>query len=114
MLTGEVLDIAAPGLLANDYSGIGALEILSFSAVSDGLLNLLANGSLTFTPDSGFVGTTVFTYTLGDALGRTSVATVRIEVEPNGVPVAPTAWLLLGGLAVLRRNSRRRAGTVAR
>ena len=106
MLVGDILNIGPPGLLANDVSGVGPLQVVSFGAISDGLLNLLVDGSVSFTPNAGFTGTTMFTYTMSDALGRLDSAMVQIEVRGSVVPVVPTLALLLTGIVAMRRRAR--------
>lgn len=104
ILAGDILDIGPPGLLANDFSGVGSLSVVSFTTISDGLLSLLTDGSVTFAPNAGFIGTTMFSYTMRDALGRFSTAMVEIEVQGNAVPVPPAAALMVAGLVAMRRR----------
>ncbi|HNP52331.1 MAG TPA: PKD domain-containing protein, partial [Nitrosomonas nitrosa] len=48
---------AAGGLLANDTDADGdALSVVSFAAPSNGTLNVAADGSFTYNPNTGFVG----------------------------------------------------------
>ncbi|MDD9923031.1 MAG: Ig-like domain-containing protein, partial [Boseongicola sp.] len=47
-----------------------------------------ANGSFIYTPNAGFIGTDVFTYTLSDGLSTTAPISVEIEVENQ----APGGW----------------------
>ncbi len=42
--------------------------MLSFEAPANGSLNLVTDGSFTYTPDAGFVGTEVLTYTVSDGI----------------------------------------------
>ncbi|MBT7298118.1 MAG: tandem-95 repeat protein, partial [Victivallales bacterium] len=75
------LDVAAPGVLAND-SGAGG-EVLTAAKVTDpahGTLALNANGSFTYTPDAGYAGPDSFTYKANDGVDDSSVATVTITV----------------------------------
>lgn len=50
--------------------------------VADGVVKLLSNGALLFTPNATFLGTTSFDYTASDGMGGTSIATVTIDVTP--------------------------------
>ena len=78
---GRTLTVPAPGVLANDTAGTTAVLV---SGPDNGQVTLRPDGSFTFTPRKGFVGTTTFRYTatLG---GQTSApATVTITVtEPE-------------------------------
>lgn len=89
----NVLTVAAPGVLENDYDIDG--DVLSATLrtnVSHGVLVLLSDGSFTYTPDQDFFGTDSFTYTLlshpQPDSGWTDWATVTITVTPvNDAPV---------------------------
>ncbi|MBK8385740.1 MAG: cadherin-like domain-containing protein [Candidatus Accumulibacter sp.] len=87
--TGKTLEIAAPGLLANDHDGDG--DALSVSLLNvkglKGTLTPYADGHFSFTPTAGFTGTTSFSYKVSDGLGGSDSATVKIDV------IAPTAAL---------------------
>jgi hypothetical protein len=48
----------------------------------NGTLDLNPDGTFTYTPDPGFVGTDTFTYTLTDPIGASDTATVTIKVAP--------------------------------
>ena len=77
------LMVSAPGVLAND-SDPQALpltaELLTYPA--DGQLALNANGSFTYWPNAGFIGTDSFTYQASDGLVTSAPATVTITVNP--------------------------------
>jgi ELWxxDGT repeat protein/predicted outer membrane repeat protein len=81
---GQVLTVAALGVLANDTDADG--DVLS-AALADGpkhgSLVLRSDGSFEYTPEPGFRGTDTFTYWASDSLANsTSVATAQIIVEP--------------------------------
>ncbi|NDK36985.1 Ig-like domain-containing protein, partial [Rhodovulum sulfidophilum] len=85
---GEVLTVAAgAGLLANDSDADGdAINATSIEAPVNGTINIAADGSFDYTPNAGFVGTEVLTYTVSD--GTTfSQAEVTIAVA-NTPPAA--------------------------
>ncbi len=97
----EFIDIAAPGVLANDTDAdspaITVLdqnpltpEIDPVQNVAHGTLVLNADGSFTYTPDPDFFGTDVFVYNASDARLQSAVpATVTITVTPvNDRPTA--------------------------
>jgi hypothetical protein len=83
---GEILSItAAVGLLSNDSDADGdALSVNSIQAPANGTLNIATDGSFTYTPDPGFVGTEDLTYTVSDGT-TTSTGTVTIDVLPGEV-----------------------------
>jgi hypothetical protein len=84
------LTITAPGVLGNDWDADG--DLLSAVRLSDpgnGTLWLNADGSFTYTPDSGFSGTDAFAYAANDGVQNSNSATVQISVSSvNARPVA--------------------------
>ena len=84
------LNIVAPGVLSNDNDPDGDnLIALISSDVSNGTLILEEDGSFTYTPDNGFLGSDTFTYFASDGEAQTE-ETVSIVVFSNEsmVPVA--------------------------
>lgn len=81
---------AAQGLLVNDTDVDGdPLTVVGVSDVTHGTLVLNADGSFTYTPAAGFVGTDSFTYKANDGTLDSNVATVTITVNStNDAPVA--------------------------
>jgi hypothetical protein len=79
---GVLLNVsAASGVLANDFSrDNSALTAVSGTSTSNGTLTLNSNGSFTYQPNPGFVGTDSFTYSAKNDLGTSSPATVTILV----------------------------------
>jgi CshA-type fibril repeat protein/VCBS repeat-containing protein len=78
-------------VLANDSAGdVGdVLAIQSFSNLVGGTAVANGDGTMTFTPASGFSGTASFTYTVQDSGGLTASTFVTVEVGPaNVAPVA--------------------------
>jgi cold shock CspA family protein len=90
---GETLRIAAPGLLLNDTDPDGdPLIVRLVAAPNHGDLTLAGDGSLTYRPVDGFVGTDQFTYGIADPSGERSVATSLITVAPApAVPATSSA-----------------------
>ena len=90
---GETLRIAAPGLLLNDTDPDGdPLIVHLVAAPNHGDLTLAGDGSLTYRPVDGFVGTDHFTYEITDPSGERSVATSLITVAPApAVPATSSA-----------------------
>ncbi|HKY52887.1 MAG TPA: ExeM/NucH family extracellular endonuclease, partial [Anaerolineales bacterium] len=84
------LNVAAPGVLANDTDGNGdALAAILVSGPSNGSLTLNADGSFSYTPAADFNGTDSFTYKANDGVADSNVATVTITVNAvNDSPVA--------------------------
>ncbi|MBE0484417.1 MAG: cadherin-like domain-containing protein, partial [Bacterioplanes sp.] len=70
-------------LLANDSDWNGdALSITGVASGTGGTVTLNENGTITFVPDSNFSGDASFTYQVTDTGGRTSTATVTVQVAP--------------------------------
>ncbi len=82
---GQTLTVRAPGVLKNDKDADGdPLTVGWFSAPSKGTLALNANGSFTYTPNAGIIGTDTFTYKASDGKGLSNVATVTITIAKKG------------------------------
>ncbi|MGD2081845.1 MAG: Ig-like domain-containing protein, partial [Chromatiales bacterium] len=81
------LTVSAPGVLGNDTdpdTGDSINAVLD-SDVSNGVLTLGADGSFSYTPDTGFTGDDSFTYQAQDGSGALSnIATVSIAVTATG------------------------------
>jgi Bacterial Ig domain len=76
-----VLNIPAPGILANDTYAAGTTIIAAkVTNPSDGTLTLSANGSFSYTPNTGYVGTDTFTYKANDGTTDSNIATISITV----------------------------------
>ena len=86
----EALVVGAPGVLENDSDPDGdPLTAQLVTSVSNGTLDLRPDGSFTYTPSAGFLGTDAFTYQAADAARLSETATVTITVvPPNAPPVA--------------------------
>jgi hypothetical protein len=83
------LDVAAPGVLANDTDANGdTLSAILVSNTTSGMLTLNSDGSFSYIPDENFNGSDSFIYKASDGLGESNVATVTIIVNP--VDDAPT------------------------
>ena len=122
-----VLMGAAPGVLANDTGAPGdSLTAVLASSVSHGTLRLKPDGSFTYTPDSGFIGTDSFTYKIVGGVAESNIATVNISIEgvSQKAGVSPWIWAgpvtalgILGGALLLfwywRRHSERTAASAA-
>jgi autotransporter-associated beta strand protein len=68
-------------VLANDISGNGALTVQSVTQPAHGTVTRNAT-SVTYAGAAGYTGSDSFTYTIADAAGATSTATVYVSVYP--------------------------------
>jgi VCBS repeat-containing protein len=79
-----VLNVPANGVLANDSDPDGttptAVAIAAGPTTAGGTVTLNADGSFTYTPPAGFVGTDTFTYQATDGALSSAPATVTISV----------------------------------
>lgn len=86
------LDVDAEhGLLAGEFDTDGdPFTVVSFTQTSNGTLVVYADGSFTYTPDSGYIGFDHFEYTVADDLGaeRTTFVNLYVDTPPNRAPVA--------------------------
>jgi VCBS repeat-containing protein len=85
---GGTLTVAAPGVLANDSDADGdPLTAVLVNATTGGTLTLNANGSFSYTPNTGTTADS-FTYQASDGALASAAATVSITVVSNQAPVA--------------------------
>src|SRR5439155_1398079 len=78
------LVVGPPGLPANRTADHGdALTAVKVSDPPHGTVTVNADGSFTYTPTPGFVGTDSFTYKASDGTDFSNAATVLITVTPN-------------------------------
>ena len=81
--------VAAPGVLGNDSDADGDTLTVANPAgvtVTNGTVAVAADGSFTYTPNTGFIGTETFTYKATDGDDTSNTATVTIAVAAPGVP----------------------------
>jgi VCBS repeat-containing protein len=82
------LNVGAPGVLGNDTDAdLDALTAVLGTTTGNGTLSLAADGSFSYTPDPGFVGSDSFTYRADDGSVPSGLATVTIDVT-DAAPVA--------------------------
>ncbi|MDZ7808768.1 MAG: Ig-like domain-containing protein [Gracilimonas sp.] len=88
MRPNTTLDVdAETGLLVNDSDPDGdPIRAILIGNAQNGSINVVTDGSFTYTPDEDFVGVEQIQYTISDGLEETT-ATVTIEVV-NPPPVA--------------------------
>ncbi len=78
-----ILQVAAPGVLANDSDPDG--DALTAEKVADpthGTVYLAPDGSFVYVPAAGYTGDDVFTYRASDGVLRSDVAAVTVTVGP--------------------------------
>ncbi len=74
---------AAHGVLANDTDVDGdVLTATLVDSTTHGTVNLNADGSFTYAPESGYSGADAFTYQASDAQVSSNIGTVQIDVTP--------------------------------
>jgi len=83
--SGSQLTVPTPGVLGNDSDPDGdPITAVLVGGTSHGNLSLNANGSLTYTPNSGFSGQDTFTYKATDASLSSNTVTDTITVTSSG------------------------------
>jgi hypothetical protein len=77
---------SSSGFMANAYgrSGFAALQPVIVAYPQHGTLSPGFYGDFTYTPASGFSGTDSFTFKAADILLQSNLATVTLNVTPNG------------------------------
>lgn len=96
-VTGVLLDVAAPGVLDNDVllDPDEVVSILILDAPQHGTLSMNDDGSFTYTPDAGFMGTDTFRYQLNSVQLHaewSDDALVTIVVKPYMRLFLPIIW----------------------
>ncbi len=80
-------------VLANDFDGDGdTLSVVSANA-PNGTLVINGDGTINYTPNSGFSGTDTVTYMISDGRGGTSTATFDVTVAAVNDPPVPVGSL---------------------
>ena len=84
------LTVVVPGVLANDVDAEGdPLTTALVSDVAHGSLTLNSDGSFSYTPNAGYVGTDSFVYRVNDGTTNSNDATVTLTIQNiNDAPVA--------------------------
>ncbi|NLF38029.1 cadherin-like domain-containing protein [bacterium] len=82
---GEVLQVAAPGVLGNDTDADGdALVAVKLTDPAHGVLTLDADGSFTYMPETNWPGYDSFTYCASDGKTNSAGATCHIQAADAG------------------------------
>jgi hypothetical protein len=86
--SGAALTVAPAGVLSNDSSPTGqALTATLVQQAAHGVVSLNPDGSFTYTPAAGFVGTDQFRYAATDSNGSTPAeVTITVDAAPDPVP----------------------------
>ena len=91
----RTLVVAPAGVLANDLNLLGDTTAILVSGVSNGELDLDADGGFTYEPAPGFVGTDSFRYRPSGLLSTAAKVTISVT---NATPVArPDSYTWPGG-----------------
>ena len=80
---------AASGVLVNDSDvDLDSLQAILVDDATSGTLTLNLDGSFSYTPNIGFIGSDTFTYVANDGSGNSNIATVTITItnETQGPP----------------------------
>ena len=86
---GEILNVDAPGILANDTDAEDDfMSAVLFSGPQHGTLTLNSDGSFNYVAETGFSGIDSFMYRADDGTSLSGLAAVTIRVETNESPVA--------------------------
>ncbi len=90
MNQGGVLEVTAPGHLANDYDPDGdPVEWISYTFPANGSMSgTTSEGGFTYTPDPGFSGIESFMVSITDGKGNIGMGLISIVVQENLPPVA--------------------------
>ncbi len=87
---GVAIQIAAPGVLGNDYDAEGdAISASIVNSTAFGTLSLSSDGSFVYVPDAGYEGPDSFGYQITDGNQMSVAAKVTIDVGPKGTGAAP-------------------------
>jgi uncharacterized repeat protein (TIGR01451 family) len=76
-----------------------SLRVTATTAGAHGVTAINSNGSVTYTPDAAFSGFDSFGYTVTDAAGLTTTASVRVTVSPTVLPDSVTT--VAGGTRII-------------
>jgi len=103
MSQGDVLAVAAAGVLANDTDVENhALTATKLTNPSHGTISFSANGGFTYTPDTNFYGVDSFTYRASDGSSNSTPATVILSVLARPVITPPPGRQRVFSSAALR------------
>lgn len=82
-ISNKAVTVPASALLSNDSDTEGdTLSLTSVQSAVNGTAALDTNGDVLFTPNTDFLGTATFEYTVSDGNGGTSSTTTTVQVDP--------------------------------
>jgi hypothetical protein len=85
------LEVPAPGVQSNDIAAdLGTFTSELVTDPSDGSVTFNSDGSFSYTPNAGFLGTDSFTYQDIEGSAVSNIATVTIQVQPKTFVVTNT------------------------
>ena len=84
---GEGLIVKVSELIGDEFEGDN-LRLHGFSQPSNGRLTDNGDGTLSFTPNSDWDGSTLLEYTVIDDSGRTAVGRLIVELDPEDGPLS--------------------------
>ncbi len=91
MAEDELLIVAAPGVLTNDFDLDGdEFSAFTVDEPAHGLLKLHSDGLFSYEPETNYTGLDTFTYVVTDGVATSGLATVTITITPGND--APVAW----------------------
>jgi VCBS repeat-containing protein len=118
--SGSVLNVTAPGVLANDSDiDSASLQAQIATAPAHGALTLNANGSFSYTPAAGYSGPDSFVYRATDGAALSGQVAVSITVNPSSPPPPPPGLVAAysfnegSGSMLIDRTGLGRTGTVS-
>jgi hypothetical protein len=85
--TSQGQSVTIPVLVNDSDPENDPFSITGTTPPANGSIVVNADGTITYTPNSGFSGQDTFTYTISDGSGGTDTATVTVNVAPNAPPV---------------------------
>ncbi len=97
------LTISVPGVLGNDtgFPAPSAAPITNGLTAQGGTVTLNADGSFSYTPKTGFIGSDSFTYTATNTLGRdTATVTINVQSSPPVVTNDTYPQTIIGNVPV--------------
>ena len=95
------LNVDAPGLLANDSGGSGALHISGYTLPDAGVIDVVfTNGGFRYTPAYRFDGVASFKYMSVDEANRSSTATVFIDARPSLPSAVDDSFITRAGVTL--------------
>src|SRR4029434_7160511 len=78
--SGPILTVNPPGILANDYPGLGSTNLVAVlvAGPTNGMLTLSSNGGFSYSEGPAFAGGDSFTYKVNDGFLDSLPATVAL------------------------------------